>query len=47
MLSGLWSTTGSTVETILNDDGVMQRVKVTTPGGPNGKRFVRLRVTQP
>jgi len=45
-LSGLWSQTGSTVETILSDDGVVQMVRVNTPAGITGQRFVRLRVTR-
>jgi uncharacterized delta-60 repeat protein len=45
-LSGTWGTTGSTVETILSDDGTLQTVRVNTPAGNTGKRFVRLRVTK-
>jgi len=45
-LSGLWSQTGSTVETILSDDGTIQVVRVNTPAGITGQRFVRLRVTR-
>ena len=45
-LNGTWSRTGSTVETILSDDGTLQTVRVNTPAGSTGKRFVRLRVTR-
>ena len=45
-LTGAWSTFGGALETILSNDGEMQQVKVTTPGGSSGKRFVRLRVTR-
>ena len=44
-LSGTWSRTGGTVETILSD-GSIQTVRVNAPAGINGKRFVRLRVTR-
>jgi uncharacterized delta-60 repeat protein len=45
-LSGNWSRFGSSVETILSDDGLTQQVKVNTPAGTGGRRFVRLRVTR-
>lgn len=45
-LSGTWSRTGSTVETILSDDGTLQTVRVNVPAGSAGKRFARLRVTR-
>ena len=45
-LTGTWGIVGGTVETILSDDGVLQQVKTTVPGGSAGKRFVRLRVTR-
>ena len=45
-ISGVWSQTAGTVETILSDDGNMQQVLITTPAGIAGKRFVRLRVTR-
>jgi len=32
---------------VLSDDGVVQTVKATVPANPGGKRFVRLRITQP
>ena len=45
-MGGTWSKTGSPVETILSDDGVIQRVQVNTPAGTTGKRYIRLRVTR-
>ena len=45
-LSAPWSTAGIT-QTVLTDDGITQSVKATVPTGSSGKRFVRLRVTQP
>jgi len=34
------------VETILEETTELQRVRVTTPAGTAGRRFVRLRVTR-
>jgi sulfatase modifying factor 1 len=45
--SGPWQQTGGTAETIISDDGVRQRVLVTTPASSAiERRFVRLRVTR-
>jgi hypothetical protein len=45
--SGPWQQTGGTSETIISDDGVRQRVLVTTPASSAiERRFVRLRVTR-
>lgn len=45
-ISGTWSQTGGTVETILEETADRQKVMVTTPAGSAGKRFVRLRVSR-
>ena len=45
-LTGVWSQTGATVETIISEDATLQVVRVNTPAGSSGKRFVRLRVTR-
>lgn len=45
-LIGTWGRVGYTVETVLSDDGTFQTVRVNTPAGTTGKRFVRLRVTR-
>jgi formylglycine-generating enzyme required for sulfatase activity len=45
--NGPWQQTGGTAETIISDDGVRQRVLVTTPASSAiERRFVRLRVTR-
>lgn len=41
-----WSQVGGMVETILEETTELQRVRVTTPAGTAGRRFVRLRVTR-
>jgi uncharacterized delta-60 repeat protein len=41
-----WSQVGGMVETILEETTDLQRVRVTTPTGTAGRRFVRLRVTR-
>ena len=46
LLLPIWSTVGVT-ETILSDDGIVQQVKATLPGGSNGQRFVHLRAIGP
>jgi hypothetical protein len=43
--NGIWTRSGPTAVTVLNDDGIRQTLKVTVPEGPTGKRFVRLRVS--
>lgn len=45
-ISGTWSQTGGTVETILEETADRQKVMVTTSAGSAGKRFVRLRVSR-
>jgi formylglycine-generating enzyme required for sulfatase activity len=45
--SGPWQQTGGSAETILSDDGVRQRVLVTTPASSAiERRFVRMRITR-
>lgn len=41
-----WSQVGGMVETILEETTDLQKVRVTTPAGTAGRRFVRLRVTR-
>jgi uncharacterized delta-60 repeat protein len=41
-----WSQVGGMVETILEDTTDLQKVRVNTPAGTAGRRFVRLRVTR-
>ena len=41
-----WSQVGGMVETILEETTELQRVRVTTPAGTAGRRFVRLRITR-
>jgi hypothetical protein len=41
-----WSQVGGIVETILEETTDLQKVRVTTPAGTAGRRFVRLRVTR-
>jgi hypothetical protein len=41
-----WSSTG-VAEQVIADDGVLQQVKATLPLGPNGKRYIRLKLTGP
>ncbi|RFC52226.1 MAG: Abnormal spindle-like microcephaly-assoc'd, ASPM-SPD-2-Hydin/DUF5122, beta-propeller fold [Verrucomicrobia bacterium] len=41
-----WSQVGGMVETIVEETTELQRVRVTTPAGTAGRRFVRLRVTR-
>lgn len=45
-LTGTWGRTGSSVEFLSNDDGTFQTVRVNTPAGSAGKRFIRLRVSR-
>jgi hypothetical protein len=40
-----WSQVGGMVETILEETTDLQKVRVTTPAGTAGRRFIRLRVT--
>jgi hypothetical protein len=44
--AGAWFNLDGSAVTILNDDGVTQTVRHSTPAGTGGKRFVRLRVTR-
>ncbi len=46
LASNSWSSAGVT-EQLIGDNGTVQTVKATCPTGTNGKRFVRLKVTQP
>ena len=41
-----WSQVGGMVETILEETTALQKVRVNTPAGTAGRRFVRLRVTR-
>ena len=41
-----WSKVGGMVETILEETTDLQKVRVTTPTGTDGRRFVHLRVTR-
>jgi alpha-tubulin suppressor-like RCC1 family protein len=41
-----WSSNGVS-ETVIADDGTLETVVATLPGGPDGKRFVHLKVTRP
>jgi hypothetical protein len=41
-----WSQVGGMVETILEETTDLQKVRVTTPAGTAGRRFVRLRITR-
>ncbi len=41
-----WSQVGGMVETILEETTELQRVRVNTPAGTAGRRFVRLRITR-
>ena len=41
-----WSQVGGMVETILEDTTDLQKVRVNTPAGSAGRRFVRLRITR-
>ena len=41
-----WSTVGIS-SIILTDNGTTQQIKATLPAGVNGRRFVRLRITNP
>ena len=41
-----WSQVGGMVETILEETTDLQKVRVNTPAGTAGRRFVRLRVTR-
>ncbi len=43
---GSWSSAGVS-ESVIADNGVLQTVRAIVPSGTSGKRFVRLRVTQP
>ena len=45
-LDGTWSSNGVS-ETVIADDGTLETVVATLPGGPDGKRFVHLKVTRP
>lgn len=44
-LTGPWSAAGVNT-TVFTDGTLMQEMKSTVPGGSNGRRFVRLRVTR-
>ncbi len=41
-----WSQVGGMVETILEETTDLQKVRVTTPAGTAGRRFIRLRITR-
>ena len=41
-----WSQVGGMVETVLEETTDLQKVRVTTPAGTAGRRFVRLRITR-
>jgi hypothetical protein len=44
-LSGMWSRDDS-APAVLNDDGVLEQLQYRLPSGPEGMRFVRLRITR-
>ncbi|MCW1925976.1 choice-of-anchor D domain-containing protein [Luteolibacter arcticus] len=45
-LEGGWSSNGVS-ETVIEDDGTVETVVATLPAGPDGKRFVHLKVIRP
>jgi autotransporter-associated beta strand protein len=45
-LPGTWSTAGVN-SAVVSDNGTTQQIRATMPAGPDGRRFIRLRVTQP
>lgn len=45
-LTADWSTTGVTAETPVSETAATRTVKVSLPTGNNGKRFIRLRISQ-
>jgi hypothetical protein len=46
-LTGPWLPADPAATHVVSDDGLLQQVKVTITAGPDGKLFLRLRVTRP